>query len=78
MNRVHTYPITKEAKQKELNIIKDAPHNNEYNTNLGMRHPNHHKHNKNTDLQHQKTKWVTSTYSGKETKKIQNSLKKHN
>jgi hypothetical protein len=70
MNRVHTYPITKEAKQKELNIMKDTLHNNEYNTNLGMKHPNQHKHNKNTDPQHQKTKWATSTYSVKETKTI--------
>jgi hypothetical protein len=46
MNRVHTYPITKEAKERELNIIKDTLHNNEYNTNLGMRHFNQHKYKK--------------------------------
>jgi hypothetical protein len=40
MKRVHTYPITKEAKEKELNVIKDTLHINEYNINLGMRHPN--------------------------------------
>jgi hypothetical protein len=45
-------------------------HKNEYNINLGMRYPNQHKHNKNTDPKHQKTKWVTFTYTGKETKKI--------
>jgi hypothetical protein len=37
---------------------------------LGTRHPNQHKHNKNTDPQQQKTKWVTFTYIGKGTKKI--------
>jgi hypothetical protein len=68
MNRVHTYPITKAAKEKDLNI-KDTLHNNEYNVNLGMRHPNRHRHNKNTDPQHQKTKWATYTDSGNETKK---------
>jgi hypothetical protein len=35
-----------------------------------MRHRNQHKRNKNTDPQHQKTKWATFTYSGQETKKI--------
>jgi hypothetical protein len=35
-----------------------------------MRHPNQHKHNKNTDPQLQKIKWATFTYSGKEKKKI--------
>jgi hypothetical protein len=68
MNRIHTNPII--VKEKELNIIKDTLHNDEYNINLVMRHPNQHKRNKTTDPQHQKTKWVTSTNSGKETKKI--------
>jgi hypothetical protein len=35
-----------------------------------MKQPNQHKHNKNTDPQHQKTKWATFTHSDKETKKI--------
>jgi uncharacterized protein YajQ (UPF0234 family) len=70
MNRVNTYPITKEVKEKELNTIQDTLHNNEYNKNLSTRHPNQRKHNKNKDRQHQKTKWVIFTYSGKETKKI--------
>jgi hypothetical protein len=28
---MHTYPITKEAKEKEQTIIQDKLHNNEYN-----------------------------------------------
>jgi hypothetical protein len=75
MNRGHTCPITTEAKEKELNIIKYALHNNEYNINLSPGHPNQHKHNKNTDPQHQKTKWATFIYSGKRTKKIANFFK---
>jgi hypothetical protein len=72
MNRVHKYPITKEAREKELSIIQDILHNNEYNTDLSMRQPDPYKHNKNTDLQHQKRKWALFTYSEKETKKIMN------
>jgi hypothetical protein len=66
----HTYPITKEATEKKLNNIKDTLPNNEYtyNINLGTTHPNQHKHNKITNPQHQKTKWATFTYSGKEIK----------
>jgi hypothetical protein len=56
MNRVHTYPITKEGKEKELNVIQDTLHNNDCNQNLSTRHPNQRKLNKNTDWQHQKTK----------------------
>jgi hypothetical protein len=59
-----------ESKGKELKIIKDTLHNNRSNIKLGTRHPNQHKHNENTDPQHQKTKWATYTYSGKETKTI--------
>jgi hypothetical protein len=51
MNRVHMYPITKEAKTKDLNIVQNTLRNNEYNRNLGMRHSKQHKHNKNTHRQ---------------------------
>jgi uncharacterized membrane protein YjjP (DUF1212 family) len=36
VNRVHTYSITKEAKEKELNSIKDTLYSNEYNIILGL------------------------------------------
>jgi hypothetical protein len=45
-------------------------HNIEYNMDSCMRHPNQRKHNKITDLPHQKTKWAVFTYKEKETKKI--------
>lgn len=54
MNRVLTYPITKEAKEREN--MQDTLHNNDYNKNLSTRHSNQHKHNKNTGRQHQKKK----------------------
>jgi hypothetical protein len=63
MNRVQTYPITKEAKENELNIIQDTLHNNEYNKNVSTRHSDQHKHNKNIDRQHQKTISISSTVS---------------
>jgi hypothetical protein len=69
MNKMLTYPITEEAKGKELNIMQGILHNIEYNKNLSTRQPNQHKNNKNTDRQ-QKTKLAIFTYSGKETKKI--------
>jgi hypothetical protein len=40
-----------------------------------MRHAKQHKHNKNTGLQHQNTKWDIFTYSGKEISKITKLLK---
>jgi hypothetical protein len=54
----------------ELNIIKDALRNNDYNINLDTRHSNQHKHNKDLDPLHQKTKNVSFVYSSKETNKI--------
>jgi hypothetical protein len=45
MNRVHTYQITRKAKENELNFIKITLHDNEYNIKLRMRHPTEHKHN---------------------------------
>jgi hypothetical protein len=67
-NRLHAYPITNEAKIKELNI-KNTLHN-KYNINLDIKQ--HKKHNKikNNDPQHQKTKWAIFTCSRKETRKI--------
>jgi hypothetical protein len=76
MNRVHTYTITTEAKEQELNIIKCTLHNNECNINLGTRHFNQYKHNKNSDPLHQKIEWATFTYVGRGTKKITKFFKK--
>jgi hypothetical protein len=76
-NRLLTYPITKEAKGKELNIIQDILHNNEYNKNFSTRQTNQHKRHKNTDRQHQKTKWAIFTQVERKQRKLQNSLRKH-
>jgi hypothetical protein len=46
MNRMLTYPITKEAKEKELNNILEILYNNVYSKNLSTRQPNQHNHNK--------------------------------
>jgi hypothetical protein len=77
MNRLHsrTYPITNKAKKTELNVIKNTLRNNKYNTNQIKKHCSSHEQNTNTDLQHQKTKWTTFTYNGKETRKIEKLFK---
>jgi hypothetical protein len=67
MNRLHTYQITKEVMEKEVNIIKRTLRND--NINLGSRHSIQHKHNKHwsTTPENQMGHFV---YSGKETKNI--------
>jgi hypothetical protein len=68
-------PNNKGSNRKGTNIIKVTLHNDENNVNLVTGHPKQLKHKKYTDPQHQKTKWATSTYSSKETKKITKSSK---
>jgi hypothetical protein len=62
--------MTEKAKDTETNTIKDILHSNEYNTDLIRKPPSPQKQNKHTDPQHQKTNWVTFTYSGKEVTRI--------
>jgi hypothetical protein len=70
-NRLHVYPLTKEAKIRGLETIKNTLHNNKYNINIDTKQ--HKKHNTiNNDPQHKKSKWAIFTYSGKETRKITN------
>jgi hypothetical protein len=69
INRLHTYPISDEAKDIEKNTIKYILHNNEYNTNITQKKLKQ-KQNPHTDKQNQKPKWVTFRYNGKETRKI--------
>jgi hypothetical protein len=71
------YPITKEAKQRELNIIKDTLHNTEYNTNLGMRHFNQHKQKKSLIHNTRKPNGPLSHTVVKKQRKLQNSLNRH-
>jgi hypothetical protein len=60
------YPISKGAKEKELNIIRSMLHNNNHNINKVIKHPTPQKQNTDIDSQHKKR--TTFTYSGKETK----------
>jgi hypothetical protein len=65
MNKLHTYPITNNAKKVELNVMKSALHTT-YNTNQIKKH-----YNSQTPIHKiKKTKWATFTYSGKETRTI--------
>jgi hypothetical protein len=71
MNRLNTYPISEEAKKKELNTIKNTLENNKYDKNKSKPQPKPKKQNTNNEQQHKKkTKWATFTYNGKETKQI--------
>jgi hypothetical protein len=45
------YPISTEAKEKELNIIENTLHNNKYNMNKIIEHPAPQK--QNTDMTRQ-------------------------
>jgi hypothetical protein len=65
LNRVHSYPITKEAKEIEMNTIRGILLNNQYNINESNKRPKPKKRNAHTDTQQQKTKWATFTYNKK-------------
>jgi hypothetical protein len=89
MNRVHTYPITNEAKTKELDIIQDTLYNKECNTNLSISHSKNHKHNKKYKpitpknkmghlyILRKRTKEIAKLFKGKNMK-IVSRTKKHN
>jgi hypothetical protein len=60
---------------KKQKTQKETPSGTHYtitniNTNLVRKPPPPQKQNPHTDPQHQKTKWVTFTYSGKEVRRI--------
>jgi hypothetical protein len=69
LNRLHIYPITKRAKEAEINTIRNILLN-EYNTNLIEKPPFPQNQNTCTDPQHHKTKWATFTYSSTEVRRI--------
>jgi hypothetical protein len=58
INRIHTYPITRIAKETEKNTIKNILHNNEYDTSLIEKPINQDKQrtDTHTDPQNQKNK----------------------
>jgi hypothetical protein len=63
-----SYPLTQEAKETELNIIRNTLLNNQYSINVAKK--SHKKGSAHIDTQTQKTQWATFTYSGKEVRKI--------
>jgi hypothetical protein len=72
LGQLHTYPITEKAKEVEKNTMKNILRNNEYDIKLisKLHSQKKTKQNRNVDLQHQKTKWVTFTYNSKEVRAI--------
>jgi hypothetical protein len=64
LNRINTYPITKEGKQTEINTIKSILHNNKYDINISdklTQKKQKKKQNTMTEDKHQKVKWATFT-----------------
>jgi hypothetical protein len=70
---VNTYPITNEAKTRELNSIQDILHNNEYNKNLSIRHSKQQKQVCSTKKQN----GLFLHIAKKRQRKSQNILKRH-
>jgi hypothetical protein len=62
LNRIRTYPLTTEAKQTEIHIIKNKVPSQSR------------KHNTNEEPK-RRTKWATFTYCGKQVKQVTNFLK---
>jgi hypothetical protein len=80
VNRLHKYPITPHNKQKESLIINTILLNNGYNNITHTEHDILHK-NTNTTNREQTSeckKWITFTYTGKETRMITRLLKDYN
>jgi hypothetical protein len=70
---LYTYPITKKARDAEMNTNKNIQYNNYHNKNLLNKLPPNQKKKKQSthnDSQQQRTKWAIFTYSGKETRTI--------
>jgi hypothetical protein len=73
LNRINTYPLTKEGKQTEINTTKSILHNKEYDINIidKLTQKNQKKEqNTMTEDKYQKVKWATFTYNTKEVRKI--------
>jgi hypothetical protein len=70
LNQVNTYPITKEGKQTETNIIKNILYN-EYDINIidTLIHKKQKK-KQNNMLEDKYQKWAIFTYNTKEVRKI--------
>ncbi|PNF21350.1 hypothetical protein B7P43_G18081 [Cryptotermes secundus] len=79
IDRVHNYPITRVAKDNEMETINNILINNKYNTDIITKlTTNNRKQNiakqqnitEDSEEQKTKTKWATFTYIGKETRNI--------
>lgn len=70
---MHIKPITKDAKERELNIIQVTLHNNKYNKNVSIRHSNECKQNVNTDNTRKQNGRFSHTMETKQ-RTFQNSL----
>jgi hypothetical protein len=70
INRVDTYPITKEAKKKEIAIIYNILRSNKYDNKTLNKTHNKPRKQKNANIQQLKYKWATFTCQGKQRRKL--------
>ena len=71
------YPVREsEKKRKEIEIIKNILHNNQYMTNLLIRKAKKKGNNTTQIIKNSThTKWLTVAYAGKQTKLLHKSLR---
>jgi hypothetical protein len=67
---VRTQPITTEAKQTEIHIIKNTLQRNEYNANLIEKATSQSRKHNTHEERKQKAKWATFTYCSKDVRQI--------
>jgi hypothetical protein len=72
LRRLHKYPTTDEAKDIEMNTIRNMLRNDVYDIKVISKLPSPIKQYTQVDSQNHKTKWATFTYSGKEVRKVAN------
>jgi hypothetical protein len=80
LNRLHIYPITEEAKDTEINTIKNILYNNEYDTIIIKNLPTQkkRKQNSHTDTQNPQKKGPYLHIMEKKQEKLQNYCEKRN
>jgi len=69
-NRIHTYNLDHQQKQKETDIVKQIIHNNKYDTLLLNRFGKNTKQRQRHEQKNQNQRWVKFTYIRRETRYI--------
>ena len=79
INRINTYLLDHNKKQKEIDTVEQGLKNNSYETAiLNKIHSKNHKKTKELEQENSKKKWAKFTYTGKETRYIKKLFKNSN